>query len=104
MRDEAREEAERILHDVAEEVNQVSGRMPEMIIREGKTREQIQQVIKEDPAVKILVLGAASGQKNPGPLISAIATGGFVEDPEMRLIPLTIVPGSLSKADIDELT
>jgi len=104
MRDEAREEAEKILHDVAAEVKEVSGRMPEMIIREGQTREQIQQLIKEDPAIKVLVLGAAHGAKNPGPLISAIATGGFVEDPDMRLVPLTIVPGSLSKADIDQLT
>ena len=104
MVEEAREEAERILHDVAAEVMEVSGRMPEMIIRDGKTREQIQQLIKEDPAIKILVLGAATGSKNPGPLISAIATGGFVEDPEMRLIPLTIVPGSLRKEDIDQLT
>ena len=104
MRDEAREEAEQILQDLAEEVKDVSGHLPEMIIREGQTREQIQALIKEDPGIEILVLGAATGKKNPGPLIGAIATGGFVEDPDMRLVPLTIVPGSLTRKDIDALT
>ncbi len=104
MRDEAREEAEQILQDLAEEVKDVSGHLPEMIVREGQTREQIQALIKEDPGIEILVLGAATGKKNPGPLIGAIATGGFVEDPDMRLVPLTIVPGSLTRKDIDALT
>lgn len=104
MRDEAREEAEQTLHDVAVEVKEVSGHLPEMIIKEGQTREQIQQLIKQDAGIKVLVLGAATGKMNPGPLIGAIASGGFVEDPDTRLVPLTIVPGSLTRKDIDALT
>ena len=104
MRDEAREQAELVLQELAVEVKDVSGRMPEIIIKEGQTREQIQQLIKEDPGIKILVLGAATGKTNPGPLIVAIATGGFIEDPGLHLVPLTIVPGSLTRKDIDALT
>ncbi len=103
MKDEAREEAERVLHDVAAEVLEVSGHMPEMVIREGKTREQIQQLIVEDRNIKILVLGAAVGKGDPGPLISSIATGGFVEDFGAPPSPLTIVPGSLTREEIDAL-
>lgn len=103
MQDEAREEAERILHDVAAEVIEVCGHMPEMVIRGGKTREQIQELIKEDRNIKILVLGAAVGKGDPGPLISSIATGGFVEDFGVPPIPLAIVPGSLTREEIDAL-
>ena len=103
MQEEARNEAERILHDVAEEVQEVSGRMPEIIIRHGTTREEIQALLQEDPGIKILVLAAATG-KNPGPLVSAIASGGFVESDSQRLVPLTIVPGSLTRKEIDALT
>ena len=103
MRDEAREEAERALHEAAAEVLEVSGRMPEMVIREGNTREEIQNLIIEDHDIKVLVLGAAAGKGNPGPLISSIATGGFMEDFGASPIPLAIVPGSLTREEIDAL-
>ncbi len=103
MRDEAREEAERVLQVVAEEVREVSGRMAELIVREGEPREQIQKTIVEDRDIKIVVLGAATGKGGPGPLVSAIATGGFAEDFGAHPIPLTIVPGSLTREEIDAL-
>ena len=104
MEDEAREEADRILHNLAENVKNTSGAMPELILREGNTREQIQALITEDPGIKILVLGAASGGGNPGPLVSSLAKGGFVDDVgQGRAVPVTVVPGNLSKEQIDEL-
>lgn len=103
MRDEARIEAERILVEVAAEIYQISGRMAEFLVREGQTREQIQQSIIEDRDIQIVVLGAASGKSGPGPLINAIATGGFAEDFGARPVPLTMVPGSLTRAQIDAL-
>lgn len=104
MRDEAREEAERVLLEMATEVCAQSGRMAELVVREGQTREQIQQSIIEDPDIQIVVLGASSGKGGPGPLINAIATGGFAEDFGAPPVPLTIVPGNLTRAQIDALT
>ena len=45
-------------------------------------------ILDEEPGISNLVLGAATGQKGPGPLISAL-TGKFIG----RLqVPMTIVP------------
>ncbi len=104
MEDEARDDADRILQNLAENVKNTSGAMPELIIREGNTREEIHAQIDEDPRIKILVLGAASGGSSPGPLVSSLAKGGFVDDVgQGRAVPVTVVPGNLSKEELDEL-
>jgi nucleotide-binding universal stress UspA family protein len=99
MRDEARDEAEAVLHDLAEDVQRVAGMIPELIIREGIRREQLLKLIEEDPTIRILVLGAGTGSEGPGPLVSALAgqmSGTF-------RVPITIVPGKLSPAEVDDL-
>lgn len=99
MRDEARDEAEAVLHDLAEDVHRVAGMIPELIIREGIRREQLLKLIEEDPTIRILVLGAGTGSEGPGPLVSALAgqmSGTF-------RVPITIVPGKLSAAEVDDL-
>ena len=72
----------------------------EDVVREGKTAEELVKLIAEDEDIAILVLGAASDAKGPGPLVSSIAagnaTGGFP-------IPVTVVPGKLSLEDIKAL-
>lgn len=104
MEEEAREEAERTLQDLAAEVKSVSGQMPELIIREGQTKEQIRDLIAEDRAIKSLVLAAAEGN-DPGPLVSSIAKGGFLgQNSGGVAIPVTIVPGQLSRDELDALS
>lgn len=70
------------------------------IVREGKKAEQITQVIEEDPDVGVLVLGASVDPKGPGPLVTSLAggknTGSFP-------VPITVVPGGLSIAEIEAL-
>lgn len=71
----------------------------EEVIREGKLPEQILQAIHEDDDVAILVLGASTDAKGPGPLVSLLAgkqAGSFP-------IPITIVPGKLALDDIKAL-
>lgn len=100
MQHEAREEAERLLQSAAAEVNQLTGILPELAVREGRRSEQLVAMIDEDPSIRVLVLGAASGPEGPGPLVSALAgemSGSFH-------IPITVVPGTLSDEQIDELT
>jgi len=99
MKEEARQEAEKIVHRHAAHVNEVSGIVPELVIREGKKTEIIADLLKEDPAISILVLGAGTSKEGPGPLVQMVAGGadaGFS-------IPVTVVPGTLTDEEIHDL-
>jgi hypothetical protein len=100
MRDEAQAEAERLLHEHARVVNEITGSMPELVVREGPAADALLALIKEDPAISILVLGAGTGKDGPGPLVSRVAGPSATHYP----IPVTIVPGSLSDDQVDSLT
>ena len=69
------------------------------MIREGDPTEQILDVIDKDVDISMLVLAANPGAEGPGPIITMMAktAGSFP-------IPVTIVPGDLSDADIDALS
>lgn len=100
MREERREEAEAVLHRLALQVNDQVGIMPILYLREGRPADVLQQVIQEDPNISILVLGASAEKAGPGPLVSAIVgklSGRFP-------IPITVVPGGLTEAEVDDLT
>lgn len=72
----------------------------EDVIREGKAADEIVKLIAEDEDIAILVLGASNDAKGPGPLVSSLAAGkvggGF-------LVPVTVVPGTLSLEEIKAL-
>lgn len=72
----------------------------EEVIREGIPAEQIVEQIAEDEDIAILVLGAATDAKGPGPLVSSLAAGnaagGFA-------VPVTVVPGNLTLGEIKAL-
>ena len=99
MREEALDEAERVLYAAAKTVNELSGLHPELIVREGKSREAVLGLLKDDPDIMVLVLASSTGREGPGPLVSVVAQQAQMAYP----IPVTIVPGSLSDGDIDEL-
>ncbi|MEM7776059.1 MAG: universal stress protein [Pseudomonadota bacterium] len=67
------------------------------VLREGVLEDEIMAVIQEDEDVAVLVLGAASGSKGPGPIVSMLTTGSAAGQ---FPVPITIVPGALS---LDEL-
>jgi len=100
MAAEARAEAETLLTRLAGQLQQISGEMPAIHVREGDPRDELLALIDEDPSISILVLAAGTGSEGPGPLISAL-TGRAVN--RLR-IPLTIVPGNLTDRVIDSLT
>jgi len=100
MRDEARQDAETLLQRLAAEVNETSGELPMLYVREGNARDELLALINEEPSMSILVLAAGTGPEGPGPLIAALS-GKYVN--RLR-IPLTIVPGSLTDDAIDALT
>ena len=100
MNHEARTEAERLLQQIAAEVHHQIGKFPDLYLRHGDTLPELQKVIKENPAISMLVLGAGIGGEGPGPIVSAISgkLAGKLD------IPVTIVPGDLSDERIDALT
>ena len=97
MREEARAEAESLLHEHAKVVNDITGAMPELVIREGNAADELMTFIKEDSLVSILVL--AAGLEAPGPLVARVAGPVAARYP----IPVTIVPGSLTDAQVDAI-
>ena len=99
MREEARQAAEQLMQKMAAEVYKISGKIPVLVLREGSRRDELLKLIDEDPTISILVLGAAIGNKGPGPLVSEL-TGKLVG--RLR-IPVTIVPGNLSVEAIDRI-
>lgn len=100
MREEAREEAEGFISQYASRVQELSGDTPILYVREGKPADVIEQLITEEPGISILVLGAGTGKKGPGPLVSSIGGRRSGQFP----IPITIVPGNLTEEQIDALT
>jgi nucleotide-binding universal stress UspA family protein len=100
MREERREEAERVLQNLAAQVNDVAGAMPALYVREGSPGDEILKLIDEEPRISVLVLGAGTGKKGPGPLVSSLAGKMSGKFP----IPITVVPGNLTEDQIDSLT
>jgi nucleotide-binding universal stress UspA family protein len=100
MREEARTEAEQVLQRLAAEVSDLAGSLPVLYVREGDRRDQLLALLDEEPNISILVLGASTGKRGPGPLVSAL-TSKFLG----RLhIPVTIVPDSMTVEEIDAVT
>ena len=100
MREEGRAEAEDFLHKHSSQVQEWTGELPTLYIREGKSAETILALIEEEPRISILVLGAGTDKKGPGPLVSSIGgklSGKFP-------IPIIIVPGTLTSEQLDMLT
>jgi nucleotide-binding universal stress UspA family protein len=99
MRAEAQEDADAALDRAAGRANGIAAITPERLIREGDPTEQILDVIDKDADIAMLVLAANPGPEGPGPLVALIAgvVGSFP-------IPVTVVPGELSDADIDALS
>ena len=100
MRQEARQEAELIAAKYAEIAATLTGQPPAIYIREGKSRDELIKLITEDRAICVLVLGSSSGGEGPGPLVTAFAG----KSGSQLRIPLTIVPGALTEAEIDAIS
>src|SRR3954468_15140735 len=100
-RSERWEAAEELLQALCDEISPLAGSMPSVYIREGRTRDELLQLINEEPAISILVLAAATGPEGPGPLISYLTTGRLTG--RLR-IPITIVPGNLTTDQVDQLS
>ena len=100
MRAEAHEEADIALNRASGRANGLSAIVPERLTREGTDPcEEILHAIEEDTDIALLVLAASTRPDGPGPIVTALArtTGSFP-------IPLIVVPGHLSDAEIAALS
>ncbi len=99
MREEARERINAHFEVFAKWMRDRQGVDPELVIREGEPVPEILAQVKEDPEIGVLVLGAGTDSKGPGPLVSQLT-----KNSGSLPIPVTIVPGNLSKERLEAIT
>jgi nucleotide-binding universal stress UspA family protein len=99
MRAEARERIEAHFEVFAKWMRDKQGVNPELVIREGDPVTEILAQVREDGSVGVLVLGAGSDKSGPGPLVTALTrSSGSLP------VPITIVPGDMSKERLESIT
>ena len=99
MREEHRERIQAHYEVFAKWMRDKQGVEQELVIREGEPVAEIIAQVNDDPEVGVLVLGAATDRKGPGPLVTALTKNAGALP-----IPITIVPGDLSKERLEAIT
>ena len=95
---ESREKAQEKLQKWSKVINDLTGVVPELMVKEGITSEKIIETLDEDNAIRFLVLAAAEADQ-PGPLVSLLAGQKSGKLP----VPVVIIPQGLSDEVIDDL-
>lgn len=96
MRAEAQEKIEAHFQIFKDRMEKREGLTPTLAIREGDKIEAVLAHIRSDPEISVLVLGSGTEKGGPGELVTAL-TGRRIA--EMR-VPITIVPGTMTKEEI----
>ena len=99
MRAEAKERIEVHFEVFAKWMRDRQGVNPSLVIREGEVVPEILAQISEDPEIGILVLGASTDKKGPGPIVTQLS-----KNAGSLPIPITVVPGDLSKERLGAIT
>jgi nucleotide-binding universal stress UspA family protein len=99
MREEARERIHAHFEVFAKWMRDKQGVDPELVIREGEPVTEILAQISEDNDIGVLVLGAGTDKKGPGPLVTQLTRSAG-----SLAVPITIVPGDLSKERLEAIT
>jgi nucleotide-binding universal stress UspA family protein len=99
MREEARERIHAHFEVFAKWMRDKQNVDPELVIREGEAVKEIIAQVQEDPDIGVLVLGANADKKGPGPLVTQLT-----KNAGSLPIPITIVPGELSKERLEAIT
>ena len=99
MREEARERIQAHFEVFAKWMRDRQGVDPTLVIREGEPYDQVLAQIAENKEIGVLVLGAGADKSGPGPLVTRITKAAA----QMR-VPITIVPGNLSKEELEAVT
>jgi nucleotide-binding universal stress UspA family protein len=99
MREEAKERIHAHFEVFAKWMRDKHDIDPRLVIREGSVVEEVLKRIDERADIGVLVLGAASGRGGPGPIISQL-----MRQSGTLPVPMTIVPGEMSKERLQDIT
>ena len=99
MREEARERIQAHFDVFAKWMRDSNKIDPDLIIREGEPIKEILGYVTDNPEVGVLVLGAGTDNSGPGPLVSQLS-----KNSGSLPVPITIVPGDLSKEQLEAIT
>ena len=99
MRAEAKERIEVHFEVFAKWMRDKQGINPTLVIREGEVVPEILAQISDDPEIGVLVLGASTDKKGPGPIVTQLS-----KNAGSLPIPITVVPGDLSKERLEAIT
>ena len=99
MRAEAKERIEVHFEVFAKWMRDKQGIDPSLVIREGEVVPEILAQISDDPEIGVLVLGASTDKNGPGPIVTQLS-----KNAGSLPIPITIVPGDLSKERLEAIT
>jgi nucleotide-binding universal stress UspA family protein len=80
-------------------VEESVGVKPEIVISEHEPVDAIRDLVRDDPAIKVLILASAPGWR-PGPLVSRLAKGKPIAN---RPIAVTVIPGGMSQEQLAEM-
>lgn len=99
LEEEAKNRAEALVSSAAGTLFDETGIRPSITVKEGKGADDVRRVMKKIDGLAALVLGAAASG-SPGPLVTHFAASEAGSLP----CPVMVVPGSLSKEEIDRLS
>ncbi|MEP3224678.1 MAG: universal stress protein [Parasphingorhabdus sp.] len=99
LEEEAKNRAEALVSSAAGTLFEETGIRPSITVKEGKGPKDVLKLMGEVDGLAALVLGAAA-QGAPGPLVTHFAATEVGTLP----CPVMVVPGSLSKEEIDRLS
>lgn len=99
MREEAKERIHAHFEVFAKWMRDKHDVDPRLVIREGNVVDKILERIAQSDEIGVLVLGAASGRGGPGPIITAL-----MRQSGTLPVPMTIVPGEMSKERLEDIT
>lgn len=99
MRAEAKERIEVHFEVFAKWMRDKQGIDPSLVIREGEVVPEILAQISDDSEIGVIVLGASTDKKGPGPIVTQLS-----KNAGSLPIPITVVPGDLSKERLEAIT
>jgi len=100
IRQEKEEEAQTLLNRMADIANQELGVHPILILKEGNIGEEIIKTTLENSDINMVILGLRHDSKLGPKLASFLTTKMGAE----MLVPLMLVPGNLTDAQLIELS
>lgn len=72
----------------------------ELVLAPTELKRAIKELLDIDPAIRAIVLAAATGRGGPGPLVSSLAKGSGLG---ARPVAVVVLPGDLTREAIEDL-